>query len=230
MIKPNRAVFSVGPAHPVLCMLPVGRSRLALAGASLAYGTGLFVAYEASRPKPPLLTCEQRRDRFAELAQGYDGDVHCDEQSSGILAWRQELVAQARGRVLEIAGGTGRNLEHFPAAVSELVVGDNCEAMLQVAARRVAEARVGGGAACCPSAVTLAVMDASALPFADDSFDTVVDTFGVCSFEAPVQALREMGRCCKPGGAVLLLEHGASSLAPLRWWQERAEAQLRPLP
>ena len=38
-----------------------------------------------------------------------------------------------------------------------------------------------------------------------------MDTFGLCSFEDPVEALRQMQRCCKPGGKVLLLEHGRSA-------------------
>lgn len=49
---------------------------------------------------------------------------------------------------------------------------------------------------------------AEQLPFADNSFDTVVDMFGLCSYDDPVRALREMSRVCKPGGKLLLVEHG----------------------
>lgn len=45
----------------------------------------------------------------------------------------------------------------------------------------------------------------------DDSFDTVVDTFGLCSYHDPVKVLREMQRVCKPTGRILLLEHGMGS-------------------
>ena len=44
--------------------------------------------------------------------------------------------------------------------------------------------------------------------FAPASFDTVVDTFGLCSHEDPVAALRQMAAVCRPGGRILLLEHG----------------------
>jgi methyltransferase OMS1 len=194
--------------------------RFAFGAASAAvYGTGVLVAYEATRPKPPLLTCDQRCCKFAELAPRYDGEIARDEESSGILAWRKELAAHAKGKVLEVAGGTARNLPFYPDSVHDLVIGDNCEAMLQVAARNVAELRAAD-AQHCPTSVTLAVFDAAKMPFASASFDTVVDTFGICSFEDPVGALKEMARCCRPGGSILLLEHGASSLPPLRWWQE----------
>ena len=67
--------------------------------------------------------------------------------------------------------------------------------------------------------MTLAVLDACDLALPADSFDTVVDSFGLCSFERPVDALREMRRCVKPGGTVLLLEHGVSSWSAVAWWQ-----------
>lgn len=50
--------------------------------------------------------------------------------------------------------------------------------------------------------VRLRIASAEQLPFSDASFDTVTDTFGLCSFDDPLRALREMARVCKPGGHV----------------------------
>ena len=58
---------------------------------------------------------------------------------------------------------------------------------------------------------TVHVMDAHSLEFPAGSFDAVVDTFGLCSFEDPVVVLREMSRVCKEDGRLLLLEHGRGS-------------------
>ena len=53
--------------------------------------------------------------------------------------------------------------------------------------------------------------DARCLPFSDNSFDTVVETFSICSYEEPIESLKEIQRVVKPNGKVLLLEHGQST-------------------
>jgi len=53
--------------------------------------------------------------------------------------------------------------------------------------------------------------DAEALQFADDTFDTVISALSTCSFFNPITALKEMRRVCKPGGKILLIEHGRST-------------------
>ena len=186
----------------------------------VAYGTGVGLAYEYFRPAPPLPTCQERCCQFDALAPKYDAEVARDESSSGILEMRKTMAAQARGSVLEVAGGTGRNLRFYNVdAVEELLITDASEGMLQVAARKVAEARRGTGEGSVPSAVTLAVTDASKMGLPSATYDTVVDTFGLCSFEDPDAALQEMRRCCRPDGQILLLEHGVSSWSYLAWWQ-----------
>ncbi len=49
------------------------------------------------------------------------------------------------------------------------------------------------------------------LRFDDNTFDTVVATCVFCSVPDPIKGLKEMGRVCKPGGKVLLLEHVLSA-------------------
>nr|CCC92299.1 conserved hypothetical protein [Trypanosoma congolense IL3000] len=68
---------------------------------------------------------------------------------------------------------------------------------------------------------------AEQMPFMDNSFDTVVDMFGLCSYDDPVRALREMSRVCKPGGHLLLLEHGKGNCCRVnnyldKWAQRHA--------
>ncbi len=111
--------------------------------------------------------------------------------------WRQRVIGQARGRVLEIGVGTGMNLPYYDPTVTEELVGiDLSPGMLSRARRKP-----------CRVPHTLLEMDAQRMDFPDDSFDTVVATCVFCTVPNPVLGLKEAGRVCKPGGRILLLEH-----------------------
>ena len=188
-------------------------------GAVATYFVGVGFAYELSRPKPPLPSACKRCQTFQCMAPRYDAEIEADEATSGIIDLRRELASHASGSVLEVAGGTGRNIPFYSLGdVKELLLGDFSEEMLKTAATKVAKLRQAQHPV--PEDVKLAVLDAANMPFANETFDTVVDTFGLCSFEEPAAALREMARCCKPGGSILLLEHGKSDWTLLAWWQQ----------
>ncbi|KAI8925422.1 S-adenosyl-L-methionine-dependent methyltransferase [Entophlyctis helioformis] len=69
------------------------------------------------------------------------------------------------------------------------------------------------------------VMNSERLLYPARTFDTVVDTFGLCSHSDPVGALREMGRVCRPGGRILLLEHGRSELEWVNTMLDKGSAE-----
>lgn len=110
---------------------------------------------------------------------------------------RRWVAAQARGDVLEIAVGTGRNLPFYPLE-ARLTAIDLSPAMLEVARRRARE--LGRD-------VDLRVGDAQALDFPDESFDTVVFTLALCTIPDDRRAVAEAKRVLRPGGQLLLLEH-----------------------
>lgn len=123
-----------------------------------------------------------------------------------LRALRRRLAARVRGRVLEVAAGTGRNLRYYPAGL-QVVVSDLSPGML---ARAQAKA---------PGMAVLA--DLEALPFPDGAFDTVVVTLALCTVPDPTGAVREMARVCRPAGHLLLLEHVLSRSPLLAWLQRR---------
>jgi ubiquinone/menaquinone biosynthesis C-methylase UbiE len=122
-------------------------------------------------------------------------------EAAGQAETRKELLAEASGRTLEVGAGTGFNLPHYTAKVTELVVSEPSPHM-----RQRLEARLAAGAP--PVGEwTLADADAEALPFESESFDTVVGGFILCSIPDPQSALSEFARVLKPGGRYIFLEH-----------------------
>ncbi|GAA3515335.1 class I SAM-dependent methyltransferase [Actinocatenispora rupis] len=119
---------------------------------------------------------------------------------------REWVCGQARGDVLEVAVGTGRNLGHYPPGV-RLVGVDFSREMLALARRR---------AAALGRTVALGVADAHALPFAAGTFDTVVATFSLCAIADDRRAVAEMVRVLCPGGYLLLADHVAGTAWPTR--------------
>jgi len=171
---------------------------------AVAQITALGVNRGVSRKSESDFPSEQeRKDLFSKMASTWDATVRWDEFTSGISRWRRQLIGRASGDVLEVAVGTGRNLEYYnPNTVKSITAVDFSRKMLEtLVEKKIAltiplKLRVGN------------CSDLSELE--SDKFDTVVDTFGICSFEDPVSALREMNRVCKPDGRILLLEHGES--------------------
>lgn len=119
---------------------------------------------------------------------------------------RQWISAAASGRCLEVAIGTGRNLQYYTESV-QLVGLDVSPKMLQLARARAD--KVG-------RSVELHVGDAQRLPYSDASFDTVVATLSLCSIPDDHRAVREMARVLLPGGRLVLLDHVASPVRPVR--------------
>ena len=119
---------------------------------------------------------------------------------------RQWACSQARGDVLEIAVGTGRNLKHYPAGITLTGI-ELSEQMLVIARKRAVAEKAN---------VDLRQGDAQALEFPDESFDTVVITLALCTIPDDRAAVREVKRVLRPGGTLILLEHVRSPIAPVR--------------
>lgn len=131
---------------------------------------------------------------------------------------REWVCAQASGDVLEIALGTGRNLPYYPSDV-RLTGIELSPMMLELARKRAAD--LG-------RQVDLRLGDAQALDFADQSFDTVVCTFALCTIPDERQAVAEAYRVLRPGGRFVLVEHVRSPWLPVRAVQRILEEQRLP--
>lgn len=136
------------------------------------------------------------RGIYERMAPDYDRQL--DRVESFFFAeGRAWVCAEARGDVLEVGIGTGRDLPLYPPGV-RLTGIDLSPAMLELARAR---------AAALGREVDLRVADAEALPFPDGSFDTVVSTLVLCTVPGPERAVAEIRRVLRPDGRYLLLDH-----------------------
>ena len=131
---------------------------------------------------------------------------------AGMRRRRQELLARACGRTLELGSGTGLNLAHYPDDLDELILTEPDDAMRKRLEKRLRRSKRSAR-----------VLDAPAehLPLADNSIDTVVSTLVLCTVDAPDLALEELMRVLRPGGQLLFIEHVRAESARLAHWQDR---------
>src|SRR5712692_2220258 len=129
----------------------------------------------------------------------------------GLAEWRRWLVAGARGRVLDLGSGTGRNLPLLPRGTGAVAVDPSLDA-LKRARRRAAN-------------VPLVAGRAEALPFRDRTFDTVLSGLVFCSVGDVPRGLDEMKRVLRPAGELRMLEHVRSRVA----WRARLQDLIQPV-
>ena len=145
-------------------------------------------------------------------APRYDREIRFFERTlfGDGRAW---VCSQARGRVLELACGTARNLPFYPDGI-ELTGIELSPEMLAIARQRAQE--LGHPA-------DLRLGDVQALEFADESFDTVTCTLGFCTIPDTRAAAAEAFRVLRRGGQLLLLEHVRSPAPIVRAGQRLLE-------
>ncbi|MDI2032227.1 methyltransferase domain-containing protein [Saccharopolyspora sp. TS4A08] len=161
---------------------------------------------------------EKLRRYWDRSAPSYDGVMaRFDRYLAGDS--RRWICSRAGGDVLEVAIGTGLNLQLYPAG-THLTGVEWSPGMLDLARRRNDE--LGTGA-------ELREGDARALQFPDGAFDTVVCTFSLCAIPDHEQAITEMHRVLRPGGLLLLADHVVSTAWPVRLLQRAAELVTVPM-
>ncbi|MBG9543962.1 methyltransferase type 11 [Cytobacillus firmus] len=138
----------------------------------------------------------QRYDRISLLYDWMDKMIK-DE-------WRNSLLANVRGDILEVGIGTGINLKYYPKDINSLTGVDFSEGMLNLARKKKKKLQVD-------FKVNLMNADIQVLPFPDNTFDSIVSTCVFCSVPDPVKGLKELKRVCKPEGEIFMIEHMRSS-------------------
>jgi methyltransferase OMS1 len=192
-----------------------------LAGGGVVYAAACAIAYTAIKNNKEdiedterkirenscsFVSDPKRTDQFQKGADSYDEQIGRDEAVMGINLLRRSLLYfNASGTVLEVGAGTGRNIHYYPSSsVDRVLLTDTSDRMLARAKRKLRDYSREKPQFACVEA------DGAKLDYPDQYFDTIVDTFGLCSYDDPIAVLRELQRVCKPNGKILLLEHGRS--------------------
>jgi ubiquinone/menaquinone biosynthesis C-methylase UbiE len=130
-----------------------------------------------------------------------------------VMKLRSQVVPHARGVVLEVGMGPGINLELYDPSRVSLVYGlEPSEGM-----RRRAEPKLKSSAVL----VEWLGLPGEQIPLSDESVDTVLLTFTLCTIPDFRAALAQMRRVLRPSGELLFLEHGEAPEASVRTWQRR---------
>jgi SAM-dependent methyltransferase len=128
-----------------------------------------------------------------------------------LMKQRGRVVPLASGRVLEVGFGTGLNMAYYDRAkVEKIFALDPFMHLPGLTAERVARSGLD---------VELVRAVAEDIPFDDETFDTVLMTFTLCSLPDPHTALREIRRVLKTGGRLIFSEHGLAPEPAVRRWQ-----------
>jgi ubiquinone/menaquinone biosynthesis C-methylase UbiE len=125
---------------------------------------------------------------------------------------RARVCAGLTQDVVEIGFGTGLNLPHLPAAVMTIRAVDPMQNGRLLAGRRLAESRVP---------VDFVGLDGQDIELPDESVDSALCTWTLCSIPDPVAAVSELRRVLRPGGRLYFVEHGRSPDAKVFAWQVR---------
>ncbi|MEO0589469.1 MAG: class I SAM-dependent methyltransferase [Pseudomonadota bacterium] len=141
--------------------------------------------------------------------------ITCACSQGQVMKRRAAVVPLARGDVFELGCGGGLNQEFYDASAVRSLAGIDPHEGLLDAARGEAQRRG------LPAELRTGVGEAIA--FKDNSFDTCVCTFTLCSVQDPARVLSELRRVLRPGGQALFLEHGRAPDANVARWQDRIE-------
>lgn len=219
--------------------IPFALMGMAAFGYAGYIGYNLVALRQPAPTSTPIAASAQQdvSSRYDSIATSFDSEVDWTEWTMGIKSLRKKLAKAAHGDVLEVSIGTGRNLEFYDwnfrghngvgnkdykgveknGKVRSFTAVDKSEEMLEVAHEKFGKMFPG------ILGVRWVIADAAekgAIPGPPKNanersgnlaggYDTVIQTFGLCSVSDPVALLKTLGESVKEeDGRILLLEHG----------------------
>ena len=127
---------------------------------------------------------------------------------------RSRVCAGLEGDVVEIGFGSGHNAPFYPPSVKRVAGIEPSDLGWRLGEQRVRATSIP---------VERSGLDGQSLPFPDDSFDSALSTWTLCTIPDLDAALSEVRRVLKPGGRFHFLEHGLAPDENVQVWQHRLE-------
>jgi ubiquinone/menaquinone biosynthesis C-methylase UbiE len=140
--------------------------------------------------------------------------INCACGMKTIHPLRDRVCAGLHGQVVELGFGSGLNVPFYPNTVAGVAAIEPADVGWKLATKRLAAATVP---------VERAGFDGQSLPLSDQSCDTALSTWTLCTIPDVAAALREVRRVLKPGGTLHFVEHGLAPDASVQRWQHRLE-------
>ncbi len=139
-------------------------------------------------------------------------NVACGMKTADPL--RSRVCEGLHGQVVELGFGSGLNVPFYPAAVTMVAAIEPADLGWKLASKRLAATNIP---------VERSGLDGQSLPLPDDSCDTALSTWTLCTIPDVDVALREVRRVLKPGGTFHFVEHGLAPDENVQRWQHRLE-------
>ncbi len=126
---------------------------------------------------------------------------------------RKKIVCNATGIVLEIGMGSGNNIPFYNYSKVEKIIGLDPSEELSIMAKKNAKKHNAD--------IEHVSGYAENINIEDNSIDTVLMTYTLCSIDDTEKALKEIHRVLKPTGKFLFCEHGTAPDKNISKWQNR---------
>jgi ubiquinone/menaquinone biosynthesis C-methylase UbiE len=140
--------------------------------------------------------------------------INCACGLKAVEPLRQRVCEGLEGDVVEIGFGSGLNVPFYPESVARVAAVEPADVGWKLAEKRVSASSVP---------VERSGLDGQSLPFQDNSYDTALSTWTLCTIPDVAAALHEVRRVLKPGGSLHFVEHGLAPDENVRRWQHRLE-------
>ena len=161
--------------------------------------------------KAPVMDAASVRHAYRRWAPVYDFTFGLIAEAGRKNA--VQIINRRKGRVLEVGVGTGLSLPCYGSHLTITGI-DLSPEMLAKAQDKVERKSLG-------NVVALHEMDAGALAFPDESFDTVVAMYVMTVVPEPDRVMRELERVCAAGGEVILINHFSQDEGFRGWFERR---------